>query len=78
MTLFSECLALLQGHTSLIGQLQMTNNVLVTGGSDGRVLVYSLETYECLHKICAHDNSVTSLQFDERFIVSGGNDGFVD
>lgn len=55
----------------------MTNNVLVTGGSDGRVLVYSLETYECLHKICAHDNSVTSLQFDERFIVSGGNDGYV-
>ena len=72
-----ECLALLQGHTSLVGQLQLTNDVLVTGGSDGRVIIFSLSTFECLHRLCAHDNSVTCLQFDDRFIVSGGNDGRV-
>lgn len=75
--LSSECLALLQGHTSLVGQLQLTDSVLVTGGSDGRVIVFSLATLECLHRLCAHDNSVTCLQFDDRFIVSGGNDGRV-
>lgn len=68
----SDCLALLQGHTSLVGQLQLTNDLLVTGGSDGRVIIFSLSTFECLHRLCAHDNSVTCLQFDDRFIVSGG------
>lgn len=72
-----EPIALLQGHTSLVGQLQMDpiSNVLVTGGSDGRVIVFSLDTFECIHRLCAHDNSVTCLQFDDRFIVTGGNDG---
>lgn len=74
---YRECLALLQGHTSLVGQLQLTNDILVTGGSDGRVIIFSLSTFECLHRLCAHDNSVTCLQFDDRFIVSGGNDGRV-
>ena len=72
-----ESIALLQGHTSLVGQLQLDpiSDVLVTGGSDGRVIVFSLTTYETLHRLCAHDNSVTCLQFDSRFIVTGGNDG---
>lgn len=72
-----EFLALLQGHTSLVGQLQLDpiSNVLVTGGSDGRVIVFSLTTFDTIHRLCAHDNSVTCLQFDDRFIVTGGNDG---
>lgn len=72
-----DCLALLQGHTTLVGQLQLRDSVLVTGGSDGRVIVFSLSTLECLHRLCAHDNSVTCLQFDDRFLVTGGNDGRV-
>lgn len=73
----SEFLALLQGHTLLVGQMQLDpyNDVLVTAGSDGFVMVFSLVTYEALHRIKAHNHSVTSLQFDERFIVTGGNDG---
>lgn len=37
--------------------------MVVTGGSDGRVLVYDLDKFSCIHRLCAHDNSVTSLQF---------------
>ncbi|GAA5943320.1 hypothetical protein JCM10213_007960 [Rhodosporidiobolus nylandii] len=72
-----EFLALLQGHTSLVGQLQLdpSTNTLVTGGSDGRVLVFSLETYDAIHALFAHTNSVTCLQFDSRFLVTGSNDG---
>ncbi|GAA5966554.1 hypothetical protein JCM3765_000958 [Sporobolomyces pararoseus] len=76
-----EFLALLQGHTSLVGQLILlpssTNSrpTLVTGGSDGRVIVFDLESFDTVHRLCAHDNSVTCLQVDERFIVTGGNDG---
>ena len=68
---------MLQGHTSLVGQLQMRGNTLVTGGSDGSVRVWSLEKMACVHRLAAHDNSVTSLQFDETRIVSGGSDGRV-
>lgn len=72
-----EFLALLQGHTSLVGQLQLdpVSSTLVTGGSDGRVIVFDLVNFETIHRLCAHDNSVTCLQFDDRFIVTGGNDG---
>ena len=77
LTPCSQCTALLQGHTSLVGQLQLSGDRLVTGGSDGRVIVFDLTSQTCLHRLCAHDNSVTCLQFDHRFIVSGGNDGRV-
>ena len=72
-----QCLAILQGHTSLVGQLQMSSPTLVSGGSDGSVRVWSLETFSPIHRLAAHDNSVTSLQFDEHRIVSGGSDGRV-
>jgi WD40 repeat protein len=73
----SKCQAILQGHTSLVGQLQMRGNTLVTGGSDGSVRVWSLLTNLPIHRLAAHDNSVTSLQFDDARIVSGGSDGRV-
>lgn len=72
-----ECLALLQGHTSLVGQLHMRGDTLVTGGSDGSVRVWSLERMCPIHRLAAHDNSVTSLQFDDTRVVSGGSDGRV-
>lgn len=55
----------------------MRDDVLVTGGSDGSVRVWSLATYQAIHRLAAHDNSVTSLQFDNTRIVSGGSDGRV-
>lgn len=55
----------------------MRNNTLVTGGSDGSVRVWSLNTYSPIHRLAAHDNSVTSLQFDDLRVVSGGSDGRV-
>ena len=66
LTLYSnrQCIALLQGHAALVCQLQLSRDLLVTGGSDGRVITFSLETYKPLHRIAAHDSSVTSLQFD--------------
>jgi WD40 repeat protein len=73
--LFSTCTALLQGHTALVCQVQLSPTVLATGGSDGRVITFCLQTFSALHRIDAHESSVTSLQCDPRFLVTGGNDG---
>ena len=37
-------LGVLYGHTSLVGQLQIRNNILVSGGSDGSVRVWDLSS----------------------------------
>ena len=73
------CLALLQGHTALVCQLQLTPTMLATGGSDGRVITFSLKdaTFAVVQRLAAHDSSVSGLQLDERFLVTSGNDGRV-
>jgi WD40 repeat protein len=92
----STCIALLQGHTALVCQLQLvpsapaissdnhtstpdTEGLLVTGGSDGRVITFSLRTFLAVHRLAAHDASVTALQLDAhaRWLVTGGTDGRV-
>lgn len=74
-----ESLAVLNGHTSLAGHLQISERRILSGGSDGRIMIYDAKTFETLHRIPAHDNSVTALQFDEQenVLVTGGNDGNV-
>ncbi|KIM55986.1 hypothetical protein SCLCIDRAFT_17245 [Scleroderma citrinum Foug A] len=74
-----NCKALLQGHTALVCQLQLSASagLLATGGSDGRVITFSLHDYSPLQRIAAHDSSVTSLQFDSNFLITAGNDGRV-
>lgn len=67
------CLALLQGHTSLVCQLQLSPTTLVTGGSDGRVMVFNLANYSLVHRIAAHDSSVSAVQFSD----VGGSDASV-
>ena len=75
---YRQCIALLQGHAALVCQLQLSPTLLVTGGSDGRVITFSLSTFQPLHRIAAHDSSVTALQFDSSssftsFSSSGGD-----
>ncbi|KAG2057636.1 WD40 repeat-like protein [Suillus hirtellus] len=74
-----NCVAQLTGHTALVCQLQLstTTNLLATGGSDGRVITFSLRSFTALQRLAAHDSSVTSLQFDTNFLITGGNDGRV-
>ena len=58
-------------------QLQLVDDMLASGGSDGRVITFSLSTKQAIRRIVAHDSSVTALQIDSRFLVTGGCDGRV-
>ena len=53
--------------------------MLATGGSDGRVITFSLKgsAFSVVQRLAAHDSSVSGLQLDERFLVTSGNDGRV-
>lgn len=52
--------------------------MLATGGSDGRVITFSLgASFAVVQRLAAHDSSVTGLQLDSRFLVTSGNDGRV-
>jgi F-box and WD-40 domain protein CDC4 len=42
-----ECTAVLQGHEMLVGHLQLEDDILITGGSDGRVCIVR-------HRFSAH------------------------
>ena len=53
--------------------------MLATGGSDGRVITFSLKgsAFSVVQRLAAHDSSVSGLQLDDRFLVTSGNDGRV-
>ena len=53
--------------------------MLATGGSDGRVITFSLRgaSFSVVQRLAAHDSSVSGLQLDDRFLVTSGNDGRV-
>ena len=70
------CLALLQGHTTLVCQLQLVGNSLITGGSDGQVISFSLSpTYSLVQRLAAHEGSITTLHAGDRFLVTGSSYG---
>jgi F-box and WD-40 domain protein CDC4 len=61
----------------LVGQVQIRGNTLVTGGSEGLILVWLLEEIALIHRLAAQDGSVMTLQFDDSKAVSGGADCLV-
>lgn len=55
---------MLSGHDALVGHLQLQDDILVTGGSDGRVCVVRLNlnlNIDC--QLLSLTTNITSLQF---------------
>jgi WD40 repeat protein len=68
----SECLAVLEGRTSLVSILQLQDKTLISAGGDGLVFVWSLEENTQLFSVSAHESAVTCLTCDDSYIFSGG------
>lgn len=69
----------LVGHTGSVTTVQFDaaaqSDVVITGGIDGKVMVWRFSTGEVVKTIAkAHDENVLSLHFDQRFLVTGGKD----
>ncbi|KAK5462978.1 hypothetical protein LTS15_002690 [Exophiala xenobiotica] len=58
------------------GAYLIHDNVLVTSGADGKIVVWSMEDYNLLHMIeQAHESGVVSLEVENGHILSGSSDG---
>lgn len=73
----SSCLAQLQGHTSLVNQLEFRGATLVSTSSDGSWCEWGMNDVTRLQTIAAHEKSVTAMIVNISNIVTGGSDGRV-
>ena len=69
----------LVGHAGSVTSLQCDsathNDVIITGGTDGNVMIWQFSTGEAIKTITkAHNGTILSLNFDERYLVTGGVD----
>lgn len=72
----STCVAILQGHNSLVGLLILQNKTLVSASADGKICKWSLEEEDPLSfSLDAHAGAVTCLAYDGKSLISGGEDG---
>jgi F-box and WD-40 domain protein 1/11 len=68
------------GHTGSVTAVQFDpaahNDVIITGDTNGNVMVWRFSTGEVIKTIAeAHHETVLSLRFDDRYLVSSGKDG---
>ena len=69
----------LTGHTGSVTSVQFDaaagNDVIITGGIDGNVMIWRFSTGEAIKTITkAHNRTVLTLDSDERYLVTGGMD----
>jgi F-box and WD-40 domain protein 1/11 len=67
----------LVGHTGSVIAVQsdVADDVIITGGKDGIIMVWRFSTGESVKAILEAHDSVLCLHFDQRYLVTGGKDG---
>lgn len=67
------------GHTGSVVSVQFDaapqSDVIITGGTDGNVMIWRFSTGELIKTIVeAHNETVLTLHFDQKYLVTGGRD----
>ncbi|EKG14302.1 hypothetical protein MPH_08482 [Macrophomina phaseolina MS6] len=71
------CIAVLQGHSSLVSHVRVHRDFLVTAGADGQIRVWSAKSLLLKYAVHATEASITSLDIFENRVLSGQSDGLV-
>lgn len=61
----------LEGHTSLVGLLELSDETLVSAAADSTVRVWNPRTGENVFKLEGHSTAITCFQHDRLRIISG-------
>lgn len=69
------CLGVLEGHWSLVSRLTLHNDILVSGGADELVLVWSMKEMALVHEIRPDQGAVVSMSYSDPWIVTASNGG---
>eukprot|EP00047_Mylnosiga_fluctuans_P005972 m.243958 g.243958 ORF g.243958 m.243958 type:complete len:918 (-) comp14365_c0_seq1:118-2871(-) len=76
-----QCLYELNEHDGEVKCLAVHEGtrLFASGGADGKVVVFSLDTYDVVHQFSAHEQAVTGICFsmDGRRLASCSEDGFL-
>jgi len=67
-------LSVLEGHRCIVTAVAISGFEVVSGGADGRIIVWDAPNGVKARDFSVHKGTVTALQFDSTKIVSAGND----
>ncbi|KAG7194128.1 SCF ubiquitin ligase complex subunit cdc4 [Scheffersomyces spartinae] len=66
-----KLIRVLEGHCSLVGLLELSDNYLVSGAADATLRVWNPETGEGIYQFEGHSGAITCFQHDSLRTVSG-------
>lgn len=65
------CLHSLEGHTLLVGLLDLRDELLVSAAADSTLRIWNPDSGKCKHTLSAHTGAITCFQHDGRKVISG-------
>jgi len=63
----------LDGHTSLVGLLDLNYGRLVSAAADSTLRIWDPETGHCKNTLSAHTGAITCFQHDDQKVISGSD-----
>jgi len=67
------CLFNLEGHTSLVGLLDLSHQRLVSAAADSTLRIWDPENGQCKSTLSAHTGAITCFQHDGQKVISGSD-----
>ncbi|KAH8600307.1 WD40-repeat-containing domain protein [Bisporella sp. PMI_857] len=68
-----QCLFTLDGHTSLVGLLDLRDERLVSAAADSTLRIWDPENGQCKNTLSAHTGAITCFQHDGQKVISGSD-----